>query len=107
MSTTYLGIKARTSDLFSKQYQFPEDSEDNFALKHLVEEMQNVARDLKHMYLETKIAYKTITEIPVPAIQRFSCIVDELMFKFKDMSKTQVIIQKVGPQTYKFGTKQI
>lgn len=59
------------------------------------------------MYLETKMAYKTIMEIPVPFLQRFSCIVDEMMFRFKDMSKTAVNIIKVGPQTYRFGTKQI
>lgn len=54
--------------------------------------MQNVARDLKHMYLETKIAYNSITEIPIPKMQRFTCAVDEMMFKFKDISKTPVII---------------
>lgn len=59
--------------------------------------MLNVSRDLKHMYLETKMAYKTIMDIPVPYIQRFSCIVDEMMFKYKEMSKIPINIIKVGP----------
>lgn len=56
-----------------------------------------MSRDLKHMYLETKMAYKTIMDIPVPYIQRFSCIVDEMMFKYKEMSKIPINIIKVGP----------
>ena len=66
MSDTYLAIKAKTADLFVKEYVYPEDVTDEFKLRAIVDDMLNTARDLKHMYLETKIAYKTIIDIPVP-----------------------------------------
>jgi hypothetical protein len=50
------------------------------------------AREILHMYLETKMATKKIVDIPVPQIQRFTCIVDEMMFRFKDMKRTNLII---------------
>jgi hypothetical protein len=43
----------------------------------------------------------------VPDIQHFSDIVDEMMFRFKDMKRSNVQIKKLSQGNYQFGTKKI
>lgn len=45
--------------------------------------------------------------IIVPEIQHFSDITDEKMFRFKIKKKTDLIIQKISPNYYSFGTRKI
>ena len=53
------------------------------------------ARNLISMYLEAKMTGKRILEIPIP--ETYSCVVEEMMYMFKDRIKSELKIEKIGP----------
>lgn len=57
--------------------------------------------------MDAKLALKSADQIPVPVYKKFSCEVDQMLFDFMEMKGTSVIIQKLSPNNYIFGTKKI
>ena len=57
--------------------------------------------------MDIKLTFKSCDQIPIPIIKKFSCEVDQMLFDFKEMKGTSILIQKISPNNYIFGTKKI
>ena len=57
--------------------------------------------------MESKILSTEVNKIEVPVYKKFSDIVDQMLFDFKEMKQSDIIIQKLAPNNYIFGTKKI
>ena len=69
MGKTYLKIKGRLSEIFSKgEYHYPENVHNPYKFSQLTHEIRDVGKELKHMKFNAKISSKRLFEIPLPNI---------------------------------------
>jgi hypothetical protein len=47
---------------------------------------------MKHLYLESKILKKLADKTNIPNYKKFACIVDQMLFDYKEMKESDVII---------------
>jgi hypothetical protein len=57
--------------------------------------------------MDAKILLKKVDTMKLPALPTFADVVDQMLFKFKDSNDVRLLIQKISPNNYRFGTKKI
>ena len=57
--------------------------------------------------MESKMVVQQCDRIEMPVFKKFSDIVDQMLFDFKEIKGTDILIQKVSQNNYIFGTKKI
>ena len=107
LSTTHFNIKNKFQSILESTQMYPPSSDNEWHLKQQVEDLQKSSREVKNIYLDAKLLAKSADQFKVPEIKHFSDIVDELMFRFKDMKRTPLSIKKLSPNNYLFGTRKI
>lgn len=62
---------------------------------------------MRSLYKEAKVIFPQVDSIPVPVIKKFSDEVDQMLYDFKEVKGSSILIQKLSQNNYIFGTKKI
>ena len=104
----YISIKSRFDYLLKQeQAQVIPPNENMWLYRNKLEQQQALVRDLTNLYTEAKILVQEVGEIQMPVFKKFSCEVDQMLFDFKEIKQTDILIQKLSPNNYIFGTRKI
>ena len=89
----YISIKSRFDFLLkSEQAQVVPHIENMWIYRSKIEQQQALVRDLTNLYTETKILVQEVGKIQLPVFKKFSCEVDQMLFDFKEIKQTDILI---------------
>lgn len=106
-SNLYIDIKDRYKQLEKIDTNYKLSRESVWSYQIGIQGYPNLLKTIKEGKKEVKSLFQEASRQDIPLVQHFSDIVDEMMFRFRDSKKTNLVIQKISPHNYRFGTKRI
>jgi hypothetical protein len=98
----------------SKNKFDPED--DMYEYEKSITKFKTFAIELEHLPVEAKMITIKIDKVAIPVPpppkvikvpKKFEDEVDRMLFEFLEMKKSEILIRKISPNNYIFGTKRI
>ncbi len=103
----YIKVKSKWENITEHVSNLSEISSDLWVNQARTQKLQEDAVELKSVMNECEVVQSKADSIPIPNFKKFSDIVDQMIYDFKEFRKIDIFIQKLGPGNYLFGTKKI
>ncbi len=107
LRSDYIQVKSKYENISQNVSNLTEVTSDLWVNQARTQKLQEEAGELKRAREECEEIQGKADSIPIPNVKKFSDIVDQMIYDFKELRRIDIFIQKLAPGNYLFGTKKI